>query len=339
MRGAESFLPDFCQIRSVFLLVMAAELLAVALTAAAPGSDPWLTLGLASLFVQWVALICAAGLCALGRVSSQRLSAAGLAMISYLLILLVTALMASAAAVVLPARPGPGWLLRCLVIAAVVGAIVLRYFYVAHQWRRRVEGEAAARVEALQARIRPHFLFNSLNTIAAMIPDRPGVAEAAVEDLADLFRASLGGSGRLVPLADELDLARRYLRIEELRLGERLSLHWQVDALPGDALVPPLTLQPLLENAVYHGIEPRMDGGVIAVNGRHDDSVLHITIENPAAPTGAIRRGAGMALDNVRARLDYAFGDRARLRLERGQEGYRLELDLPYERDDEDSDR
>src|SRR5690606_31316183 len=151
------------------------------------------------------------------------------------------------------------FVLRSLGVAGIVAAVALRYLYMQHEWKRRLESESAARIEALQARIRPHFLFNSLNTIAAMIEAAPKAAEAAVEDLADLFRAALAANSRLVPLCDELALARGYLALEHLRLGERLQVEWDVDTLPVDALVPPLTLQPLLENAVYHGIEPRVE--------------------------------------------------------------------------------
>ena len=136
-------------------------------------------------------------------------------------------------------------------------ALALRYFYVTHEWRRNVELQAQARVHALQARIRPHFLFNSMNTIAALTRSNPARAEEAVQDLADLFRANLSEKRNQIPLADEIDIARTYQRIEQLRLGDRLQVEWEVDALPRDALVPGLTLQPLLENAIYHGIEPR----------------------------------------------------------------------------------
>lgn len=333
------FLPDFCHIRSVFLLVISGQLLAFVLVIVAPGSDPWLSLGLASLFVQWIALTSAALLCLL-RPLLSRVGNAQAATASYLLILLTAALISSAGEWVLPLGLGPHFVARSVAITAIVAIVVLRYLYVAYEWRQRLESEARARVEALQARIRPHFLFNSLNTIASMIPEAPERAEAAVLDLADLFRASLALGGRLVPLAEELELARGYLRMEALRLGERLQMHWDTDALPGDALLPPLTLQPLLENAVHHGIEPRPEGGLISVSGRVQGRVLELRIENPGPIGGGRRRaGAGMALENIRERLRLAFGTPARLTAEAGAEVYRVELKLPYRPEHESTDR
>ena len=142
-------------------------------------------------------------------------------------------------------------------IGAIIGALALRYFYVTGEWRRNVELQAQARVRALQARIRPHFLFNSMNTIAALTRSDPARAEEAVEDLADLFRANLNEKRSSITLKEELEVARIYQRIEQLRLGDRLHVIWDVADLPMRAQVPGLLMQPLLENAIYHGIEPR----------------------------------------------------------------------------------
>ena len=151
--------------------------------------------------------------------------------------------------------------LQNLAVCAIATGLALRYFYVTHQWQANVEAEAQSRVRALQARIRPHFLFNSMNTIASLTRSNPKVAEQAIADLSDLFRASLREHRERIPLAHEIEIARAYERVERLRLGERLQVDWQVDGLPMDAKVPALILQPLLENAVYHGIEPLDQGG------------------------------------------------------------------------------
>src|SRR5258708_8954722 len=147
--------------------------------------------------------------------------------------------------------------LRNVWIGLVVPGLALRYFYVAHEWRCSVELRASARVHALQACIRPHFLFNSMNTIAALTRSNPARAEAAVQDLADLFRAALSDKRDTITLAEELEVARTYQRIEQLRLGPRLQVEWKTDPLPANALVPSLMIQPLLENAIYHAIDPR----------------------------------------------------------------------------------
>jgi len=346
LRKQDLFLPDFCHIRSVFALVMTGQLLAFVLVLAAPADDVWQRLSLVSLFVQWIVLSSAALLC-VSRGWLARLGNAGAGVVSYLMVLAVTGLVSELGYRLLdaaaPAEVRHGFMLRSLAIAAIVTAVTWRYLYVVHEGRRRLAAEAAARIEALQARIRPHFLFNSLNTIASMIAYAPDKAEAAVEDLADLFRASLAKPERLVTLAEELKLAEGYLRMEALRLGERLRVEWAVDALPRDALLPPLTLQPLLENAVYYGIEPRVDGGTIRIDGGFDGRRLRLRVVNPCADlaNGARRGGHGMAQDNVRQRLSLALGKDASLRIANDGGGeYQVELVLPYRTTtDEDIDR
>ena len=171
-----------------------------------------------------------------------------------------------------------------LAIAGIVGAVLLRYLYEQHRERQRELAESQARLQALQARIRPHFLFNSMNTIAALIRSQPDAAEEAIEDLADLFRASLNSSHERATLAEELDLAERYLNIEALRLGDRLRIEWNIDGVPPDTRVPPLVMQPLLENAVGHGIQARPEGGKITLYGRGESDRIVVTIGNPLPP-------------------------------------------------------
>ena len=183
-----------------------------------------------------------------------------------------------------------GFVLRNLLICAIVSTLLLRYFYVQYQWKRNVQREARARFEVLQARIRPHFLFNSMNTIASLIRSNPELAEHTIMDLADLFRASLKKNSPTVTLAEEIAMAQQYQRIEELRLGDRLKVNWQIDALPADAHMPRLLLQPLLENAIYHGIETQPEGGSVEVHGTRDADILNIEIVNPLPPANAPRR-------------------------------------------------
>jgi two-component system sensor histidine kinase AlgZ len=167
--------------------------------------------------------------------------------------------------------------------------------------RARVPAEARARLAELQSRIRPHFLFNALNSAIALVRVDPSRAEGVLEDLAELFRVALAAPGSSVSLADELELARRYLAIEQVRFGTRLKLDWQPDDAAGAARVPPLLLQPLVENAVRHGIEPADGGGVIKLRTRRRMGEAEITIANTVA--GAPNAGHGIALANVRERL------------------------------------
>jgi two-component system sensor histidine kinase AlgZ len=313
-----TFLPDFCGLRIVFAVVVIGEMLALVLTLA-PGSagDRWADLGLVSLYVQWVALTGTAVLC-LARRHLATLGDVPAATLAYLLLLAVIAgvaltVLALADRIGLDALLAHGWhdgfLWRSLAIGAIVAAVSLRYFYVRHQWQRQVLAESRAHLEALQARIRPHFLFNSLNTVASLTRSRPEVAEATIEDLAELFRASLADPSAGVPLAVELELARRYLNIERLRLGDRLDVDWQADGLDGELAMPALIVQPLLENAVYHGIEPRAEGGTLRVRGGREGDDCFLVIDNPLAPGSGTRAdGNRMALDNIRERLRAFYG-------------------------------
>ena len=223
------------------------------------------------------------------------------------------------------------FVVRNLTIGLLVSVAVLRYFYVTHQWASNMRSEAQSRITALQARIRPHFLFNSMNTIAALTRSNPEAAEQAVEDLADLFRASLSNPGEAITLEQELEIARVYQRMEEQRLGERLEVNWDVDALPMDARIPGLTIQPLLENAIYHGIEPLEQGGVVNVVGAESDDMITIRISNPLQDQSEeqVSKGHHLALDNIRQRLQLAYGDRARFEVERDREHFEVLVGFP----------
>ena len=217
-----------------------------------------------------------------------------------------------------------------LLIAAIVGALTLRYFYVADEWRRSVELEARARIRALQARIRPHFLFNSMNTIAALTRSDPARAEEAIEDLADLFRFNLRDAQGQISLRQELEVARIYQRIEQLRLGERLQVRWKVADLPARALMPSLLLQPLLENAIGHGVERLPEGGTVTVQGRTIGETVEIEVSNPVPlePRPA-RSGHRIALDNIRQRLELAYPGRSAIEVDDGGDTFRVRLRFP----------
>ena len=335
------FLPDFCSVRMVFGVVVVAQLLAfvLVLAPAAETGERWSRLSLLSLFVQWVALSTAGVLC-VSRPWLSRLSDRSAGLASYAMSLVVMGVLSEAAfrlsrhtdlGLALPAGAHLGFLARNLMVSAIINAVVLRYFYVQHQWQRNVEAEARARVQALQARIRPHFLFNSMNTIAALTRLRPELAEEVVEDLADLFRATLADDRALGTVEDELELARRYLHIEKLRLGERLTVDWDLKEVPGGALLPAFTLQPLLENAVYHGIEPLPEGGTVQITGRSEQGRVVLTVSNPVAPgTHQLHQeGNRMAQDNIRQRLELAFPGRGGLQVAQAAGRYRVEVQFP----------
>ncbi|MGE0079751.1 MAG: sensor histidine kinase [Thiohalomonadaceae bacterium] len=334
------FLPDFCALPVVTAVVLLSELFAfiIALAPLGPASDFWTDLAMISLFVQWVTLVGAALLC-LARPALARMDSRMAALIAWLLLVTLVALFSLgatrfAAEFALSFATGPAeFVLRNMAIGAIVSAITLRYFYLQHQWEQRLQAESEARIQALQARIRPHFLFNSMNTIASLTRTDPEAAEAAIEDLADLFRASLADARRLITLEEELALCARYLHMEGLRLGARLAVTWGTDALPKDAQLPALTLQPLVENAVHHGIEPLPAGGTIHIEGAADGPRLRLRVRNPVDHGAGQARGHRLAMDNVRARLGAHFGTAAALESREENGMYLVELTLPYRKE------
>jgi two-component system sensor histidine kinase AlgZ len=341
------YLPDFCAGRSVAVVLLVCQLLAFLVVASnAAGAElPAILLLKVSLFLHWLGLMSALVLC-LSRRLLARLSLTALSAAAFLLVLATTALLSVGAwsalrwagyGVELGSYPLLAFALRNAAIAAIVTAVLLRYFWVQHQWRRNVELEARSRIEALTARIRPHFLFNSMNTIAALIRSRPVDAERAVEDLADLFRASLADARVQVALADELALARGHLRMEQLRLGDRLKVEWRAVDAPDAARVPRLLLQPLVENAVRHGIEPLPGGGTVAISVRARDGALVFEVENPRPAAGAalplegIVEGNRMALANIRQRLELVYGAKAALAVHETEGRFAVMVRIPLE--------
>ena len=225
------------------------------------------------------------------------------------------------------AMPSPA---RTLVLTALVAASLLGYFRL--HTKAFSPALAEARLQALQARIRPHFLFNSLNAVLALIRRDPKRAERTLEDLADLFRTLMADVRQFVRLADEIALLERYAEIEQLRLGERLRISWELDAAPSDALLPPMVLQPLLENAIYHGVEPGTGVGDVLVRIERRGERVHAAIENPHLEAGGQRSGNRMALDNIRERLALFFDAEARLDTRIANGRYRVEIEIPYRR-------
>jgi two-component system, LytTR family, sensor histidine kinase AlgZ len=219
-----------------------------------------------------------------------------------------------------------------LVALPLIGAALALAMALWLQWRegQRTPADARARLAELQSRIRPHFLFNTLNTAVALVRTDPARAEGVLEDLAELFRAALadGGSGGSVTLGSELELARRYLTIEQLRFGERLRLEWQLDAGAEGARLPPLVLQPLLENAVRHGIEPAETGGLVRVRTRARIGRAEITIDNTVGGLPS-RPGHGVALGNVRERLRLLHDLDAQFEVQRGNGRFRVKIVVP----------
>ena len=340
-RGTQAYLPDFCAAGTVFVVVLIAELIAILLALAAHDTPGMFLVELAriSLFVQWLAILSCGVMC----LFRDRLESTGKTrafVISFLLLELLCLVLAEIAFRLSLAFPDFivirdshfGFIMRTFAITSIITALAMRYLYVSSEWRRSIVLEAQARISALQALIRPHFLFNSMNTIASLTRSDPAQAEEAVEDLSDLLRANLGGSGERTSLKEELEVAAIYQRIEKLRLGDRLNVRWDVGDLPMRALIPSLTIQPLLENAIYHGIELLPDGGEVHVAGKRDDKYLEIEISNPVA-TGEKRAKGGnqMALSNIRQRFELAYGSKATVDVDDNADAFAVRLRFPHE--------
>lgn len=349
------FVPDFCQPRAVAIIIIGAELLAFTLVLTT--ADSWSMgvnqLAITSLYVQWAALL-SGGLLCISRRALVRMPTALSAAVAFAIPLLVNlVLTVTAHALATRGLMFGTWsaprslgedLTRNLIVAAIIGGVVLRYLYIRHEAEKNLAAQHQANIDALQARIRPHFLFNSLNTIISLVREQPDVAENALQDLAELFRHNLRQSEQMTRLGDDILLCKQYLALEQLRLGERLQVHWRLQELESNQNlpIPPLVLQPLLENAVYHGIEPLSTPGTITVSGQLIDNCYRILITNPLPVTGRVGRtdlstnqtgnpasGHQIAVDNVRQRLFAHFGEQAALQINVVADLYSVSIDLP----------
>ena len=353
------FIPNLCHTPAIFMLVLVAELFVLTQVLAFPGSQSpdsksfdWNRLATTSLFVQWIVLSSAAALCRLRRLlhNSPTTVVVSSVLLTVVIITLIVTLLAHFLTLsltegflwkdtLLLTFPDGHQLFRHAFIALILTAMLLRYFYIQHEASRQETANANARFQALQARIRPHFLFNSMNIIASLIHINQDKAEEAVEDLSDLFRSSLQEAGSLISLSREIELCQGYLRIEKHRLGDRLNSEWRFHnlpaPLPATLTIPPLTLQPVVENAVYHGIQPRQQGGTVSVDIALDNDKVTIRVQNPVPEDSeqAVEQGNRLALENIRSRLQLLYGQQAsidtHLTLNDGTEIYETIISYP----------
>ncbi len=344
-------MPDFCNNQAVLLIILIAELLAIVLSLSQTGREFGLFYHLAytSLFIQTVALVDAALLCYTKRWYSG-LQPVTLGIVIYLLLQSVTALVTVGSHLFItwfqvfsaPVLSGLGEaLFRNVGISAIITAVIMRYFYIQNQSSLRQQQENEARIQALQARIRPHFLFNSLNTIANLTHSQPSKAEDALLDLAELFRSTLTQRNQIT-LSEELKICRQYLHMEQLRLGERLSIAWDIAPDAEKLSLPALVLQPLIENAIYHGIEPLSDGGEIKITAKNTDNTLMVQVRNPVTDKYVPRdpRSNRVAVENIQQRLALAYEGNAIFKVEENANDYMVTMMIPADRSvDENPDR
>ncbi|MDH3388585.1 MAG: histidine kinase [Gammaproteobacteria bacterium] len=332
-----SYLPDFCD-GDVFLrLLLVIELIAIVFALVSFGDGSlFVHIALISVAMLWVGLTTAALLCLVTRQGwlGDHVRTTVIAIVITLMMTLLVSFLSLGLGGMLnfgPTARDVGFTLtRNLSIAIILIGMALRYFYLHYESDLRLKVQAQARLQALQARIRPHFLFNSMNTIASLTHDQPDLAEQAIENLSDLFRASLSAEAS-ISLQQELELTRSYIDLEALRLGDRLEVKWRLPPREPKLNLPALTLQPLVENAIYHGVEPLPGGGTIELSIDESDEGIVFTISNPlpAHQQPNHRKGNRMAIDNIRERLALAYGGAASMELSESDSRYTVKLTIP----------
>jgi two-component system sensor histidine kinase AlgZ len=334
-----------CAQRSVFLLTLFSQLLALVLVLASyqQGPFPWQTYLFTALLVLWITISIAAILC-FTKNAIKSLSPAIAGVCCWFIILMSASIFAILANQFLPiilSADHPAlfsnvFIWKTIAISGIIGGLILRYFYLIAELEAQRRAELLHRLQALQSQIHPHFLFNSMNILASLISTAPSKAEQVVEDLADLFRASLKPLGQPVPLKQEIQLCRHYLNIEMLRLGPRLLVEWQLpEKIPSNLSIPILTLQPLVENAIQHGIALLNEGGILRIRIDLLPKLIRIRLTNPipiinqTVPKKSLSNQ--LAMKNIIHRLNALYGDNVHLTTEVAEGYFTLILSFPNE--------
>ncbi len=339
------FLPDFGSFGMLIRFVVLAELIAIIITIGRNteiNEQAWQDFSMLSLFAVSIALCSVIVLKIASPLLRQTSTVTGSVLVVVIL-LLVTTLGTDGVIYVLHRLAliedrWPAWreslLIRSLMITAIVGSFGLRYLILRERSAIDSKLQQESKLQALQSRIRPHFLFNSLNSVASLTRSDPSKAEAVLHDLADLFRVLLADARKLVPVSAEREISRQYLEVEKIRLGDRLQVKWNVSNIPRAALMPALTLQPLLENAIYHGIEPRFAGGTIKIEMWAEGETLNIMISNPLPDVRKENQGKGnkLAQENIRQRLATQFGKAASMQVIQEGGQYHVKVKMPIVR-------
>lgn len=324
-------LPDFCRASTLYLTIIACVLLSFLMSLALDDwrTNYWFNFSSFAFFSLWTALTSIAILCLIkknfAKLNLQQFS---------ILAVVTTVTVAIIYSIFLMLYLANGidlWaLFRNIAIAFIVSSIFFRYYYLQQLNQLKVRAEAEARVQALQSRIRPHFLFNSLNTLAHLTTEAPHIAEESILDLADIFRASMKRSDKLISFAEEKLLCSQYLQLEKHRLGERLDYEWQTETIQNELPFPPLLLQPIIENAVYHGVQNRKNGGKILIKGVSTKNHIQLEITNPLPNANAtVHKGNSLALSNIRQRLEVLYQGKAELNYHQSNDTFYCIVKIP----------
>ncbi len=331
------YLPDFCAAEVVLKLVLMVEAAAIvfAVLTINDFADVYSRIGLISLFMLLVVICSALTLCLFSRKSiflnhSTSTAFTLLVFSFYTIVFTVWVFSQNWFIAFFNVAENDLWfvVVKFEVVALICISIGLRYLYVRFETERQLVLQGQARLQALQARIRPHFLFNSMNTIASLVHDSPDQAEQATINLSHLFRASLSDV-HLISLQQEIQLTKDYIDLEFLRLEDRLNVEWDCETTEYEVLIPPLTLQPLVENAIYHGIEPMVEGGTIRIKSRLNNNQLVMSISNPLSLKVKQKQGNQMAMNNIKERLNIAFKGKSQFEIVRSDTVFTVYISLP----------
>ncbi|WP_423823006.1 histidine kinase [Salinisphaera sp. SPP-AMP-43] len=334
-----AILPDFCTGSRVIRVLLVCEAVAVLLALGSSlSANFWRLLFLLSVYLQWIGVCSAAVLCLIRRYAGH-CSTRTVVALSYASLLLVTLAITEITfaagrytgfELLLENSTQHVFVARSLGVCAVVAALALRYFWLRASWAAHAEAEMRARLEALQARIEPHFLFNTLNSVAALVELRPQAAETALEDLSALLRARLNTDAPVeITLAEEMTLVEAYVRIEKLRLGDRLRMEVDLSEAARECRLPSLCLQPLVENAIGHGVARLATGGTVRVRAWVQSRRLHAEVCNPVAARTGRAPGHRQAVANIERRLALAYDGAARLDFTHDDTWFTVTLELP----------
>ena len=326
-KSSHHWLPDLCRPEALAWLALLAVVLAVVLELMVSGARfSLVNLGQSCLLTLWIMLISFAFSCQVRRLSADWPPWATALMLQAGM--QIAAFFGALGQAKVTAEPLADAMVPLQMLALILGLLAQRFFYLHYLEQQKSEMLRRAEYDLLQARIQPHFLFNTLNSIASLTQSNPQAAEEAVLNLADLMRISLEAGSKTVSLADELDLVEKYLQIEALRMGDRLHWDFDLDASVAGVLLPPLTIQPLIENAVLHGIAKLPKGGSIHLQARLEQGRLSLSITNPVAELQA-SAGNEIALANVETRLRTAFGEEMSFKAGRKGDEYRVLIESP----------
>ncbi|MFU2509566.1 sensor histidine kinase [Pseudoalteromonas sp. ASV78] len=318
--------------RGVLATLVVAQVIATVLAfAPTTAGDIWLRLGTISLFLHLTFLSSLTWLYLLRKQLEQISQALQLSALMLSLLLttaIFSGLLVEFASDFIAQQNSYAFILRNLLVVFLVTALFIQFLTIHFEKEQQTNALARAELDALQARIRPHFLYNSLNTAAELTHYDPQAAEQAILALAALSQAAMR-VGKETALADEITLTQQYIKLESWRFAERLQVNWQLPEQLPAITIPCLTLQPLLENAVCHGVEPALTGAIIYVELHISKRSLVILVENPISSQQQKRPGNGMALDNIRQRLDLYYQGRAKLTVTTRGNVFRVKLVLP----------